>query len=930
VRSVAVARFFAVGFLLVALMMSPDVASGEEVQVIQVTNSPTADFDPAWSPDGRRLAFARATGPTRIVSDLFVLDLETGTETRLTFDACNAPPTCPMLVGNRNPSWSPDGDKLAFIRHQGSTQHLFIYDFSTGTFEQPGGSTTPITTHAEGPSWSPDGSQIAYWEFSGTSLWVINPDGTGQHVIWDGCACWTPQTADDGPPFLASPAWSPDGHRLAAVELESGLLYTLAPDGSQRTQVGSGYPPINPFAEHPFGNTVPDRGEPDWQRNPDATLPGPNGKIAFSAGAFECPDQANCIFEPRDIYTINADGSDLQQVTSSPADDGGAAWSPDGTRLAFNSDRTGNYELFVTEAPPLSGTVVIKKATVPAGAEGTFEFGSTIPGCESFTLSDGGTKICPVIPGTSFVDELGETPGSGRFLLTDISCDDSDSGRTDPNSIEAKIVVAQGETVTCTFTNTVQSGTVVIKKATVPAGDSATFAFTGDAAGTIADGQTITVPGLAPGTYSSTETVPSGWDLASISCDDGQSASASSGDVATATATFRLDPGETISCTFTDDKRGTIVVKKQTQPAGAAGSFTFSGDAAGSIGEGGTITVLNLATVGSPTYHSTETNPTPNFDLTSISCDDDTSQHPSGSDLASRTASFRLDPGETVTCTFTDTQRGTVSVRKTVSGSPPSILLPPAQQSFTFQLRQGASTTSAGTLLDQADATVANGGVVQFTTKLVAGSPYQLCEIVMPGWRTSLAMHFVLYNPSGDNSTLCTTFRVAPAEQKSIAVDNQPPPGGLSRTIGFWKNWASCASSSGNQKPVLDVTLAAAEPGGITIGTLTLHGSTSWPNRAPDCLKAVRLLNKSTINAGKKMSSDAAFNLAAQLLAANLNVKAGALTCPSAISAINDAQALLAAVHFNGISHDKLSAAQTTQANSLASTLDRYNNNLLC
>jgi hypothetical protein len=78
------------------------------------------------------------------------------------------------------------------------------------------------------------------------------------------------------------------------------------------------------------------------------------------------------------------------------------------------------------------------------------------------------------------------------------------------------------------------------------------------------------------------------------------------------------------------------------------------------------------------------------------------------------------------------------------------------------------------------------------------------------------------------------------------------------------------------------------------------------------------------------MSSDPAFNLAAQLLAADLNVKAGARTCPSAITAINDAQTVLAAVHFNAITHDKLNAAQTAQANSLATTLDRYNNNLLC
>jgi hypothetical protein len=461
-------------------------------------------------------------------------------------------------------------------------------------------------------------------------------------------------------------------------------------------------------------------------------------------------------------------------------------------------------------------------------------------------------------------------------------------------------------------------GTIVVVKRTKPSGDPATFTFTGTAAGTIGDGGEIRVANLTPGTYSSTETVPSGWDVDSITCDDGDS----TGDRNSAKATFRLAAGETVTCTFSDAKRGTIVVKKKTDPVGSAGSFSFSGAVSGSIGDGGQIVVPNLPTTNNATYGVAEGNPSPSFDLGSISCDDGSSTRPSTGDLAARTATFRLDPGETVTCTFTNAQRGLTKVLKTVSGSPITALLPPNQQLFTFQLRSGASTTNAGTLLEQQDATVANGGVVAFATKLVANSPYQLCEIVMPGWRTSLSIPFVLYNPSGDNSTLCTNFSVAPGETKSIAVDNRPPPGGLARTIGFWKNWASCASSSGKQNPVLDQTLAAADPDGIPVGILTLHSG--------DCLKAVRLLNKSTIDTGKKMSSDPAFNLAAQLLAAELNVKAGALTCPSAISAINDAQTLLAAVHFNGLTHDKLSAAQTSQANSLATTLDRYNNNLLC
>ena len=76
-----------------------------------------------------------------------------------------------------------------------------------------------------------------------------------------------------------------------------------------------------------------------------------------------------------------------------------------------------------------------------------------------------------------------------------------------------------------------------------------------------------------------------------------------------------LQAGETVTCTFTNTKRGTIIVEKQTSPDGAAGNFTFTGTAAGTIADNGTITVANLVP---GTYTSTETDPAPNFDLGAI------------------------------------------------------------------------------------------------------------------------------------------------------------------------------------------------------------------------------------------------------------------------------------------------------------------------
>jgi hypothetical protein len=291
------------------------------------------------------------------------------------------------------------------------------------------------------------------------------------------------------------------------------------------------------------------------------------------------------------------------------------------------------------------------------------------------------------------------------------------------------------------------------------------------------------------------------------------------------------------------------------------------------------------------------------------------------------TVDYPADFGKVFACQFTNTKQGKAKVIKTVGGSAPS-----GTDSFTFQIRSGASTTQAGTILETGTATAGNGGVIEFATLLVPGATYQLCETVMPGWTTTLGPpFFTVYNPSGDNSVVCTDFTVSAGETKTFTIDNGRPPGGLARTIGFWKNWASCAPSGPGkgQKPVLDTTLSL---GAILIGELSVA----------TCPVALDILDKRLIKSpalvydGKKQASDPAFGLAAQLLAAKLNVQAGAGVCPAAVTAINDAQTLLAAIHFDGSNtdgdpaHSTMSSAQKTSANNLANTLDRYNNNLLC
>jgi len=101
--------------------------------------------------------------------------------------------------------------------------------------------------------------------------------------------------------------------------------------------------------------------------------------------------------------------------------------------------------------------------------------------------------------------------------------------------------------------------------------------------------------------------------------------------------------------------------------------------------------------------------------------------------------------------------------------------------------------------------------------------------------------------------------------------------------------------------------------------------------KATACKYAVNILNKTTIDGKTKKSSDPLFNMAAQLLAADLNVQGGAGICPAAVTAINQAHALLSKYHFDGNGYSpKLTSADASLANQLATTLDKYNNNTLC
>ena len=594
------------------------------------------------------------------------------------------------------------------------------------------------------------------------------------------------------------------------------------------------------------------------------------------------------------------------------------------------------------------GKVTIVKNTVPDGPQ-NFTFTQNVDASGNFLLDDDADNTLPnsktfddVEDGTYTVTE-GAVTG---FDLTALSCNDGSSDTPSTVSLAtrtATIEVDPGEHVTCTFTNT-QRARIIIEKQTIPDGATGSFSFThgvgtnSDPAVTspfsLSDGGQQEFLNVVPTTtgYAVTEGDPTpGFDLTSIVCTDPTAGNTSTTSLATRTATVKVDPGETVTCVFTNTQRGSIVIIKDTQnPATDPQDFAYTGTGTGlsgfSLDDDGdnantlsnTKTFSNLVPGGSRVV--TETPLPSEWALTAINCTGATNSTVSTS-VANRTATIGLAAGETVTCTYVNQRKARLNVDKVLVGG--GALL------FDFSLNPGSVSFSL------ADATT------PFTTGFsLAPGTYRVCELNLAvsysATATVDAVSATLINPDASNvppedlGNRCVDVTVAYGDDKTVVWTNTPPPGGDARTPGYWKNWASCAVSSGNQyvkagqKGLADKTLDANLP--QTIGILTLAGG----DPSPDCLKAVRLLNKSDIVTAKKKANDAAFNLASPLLAALLNISADA--DPSCVGPfITQAQALLAGISFNGTGSylTKNTSALYGQANFLAGKLDAYNNNVL-
>jgi hypothetical protein len=287
------------------------------------------------------------------------------------------------------------------------------------------------------------------------------------------------------------------------------------------------------------------------------------------------------------------------------------------------------------------------------------------------------------------------------------------------------------------------------------------------------------------------------------------------------------------------------------------------------------------------------------------------------------TVHYLADAGRLFTCSFQNTLRGSVKVVKTENGAPPSV-------QYTFVLTGGTDNVNISRTTRVNDVPL-NSGNLFFTPPLLKPGSYTLCETgVGAGTTPSLFSAPNITNPRitgalGD--TYCVDFTLAAGENRVFNVNNSHPLGGQ-RTIGYWKNWNTCANSKGNQ------TTNAQKTGNRLLDQfipLVLVPSTASPAyngvTVATCQKGVEILS----NSSSKFSEH---NLAAQLLAALLNkAAAGGQACPAANTAIGTARSLLQQIKWDGSATSTLVGSNhplRSQFDSTAATLDKFNNEKLC
>jgi TolB protein len=202
------------------------------------------------------------------------------------------------------------------------------------------------------PTWSPKGDKIAYLRIDG--LYVMNADGAGQpELLWK----------SSGRGTTCTPPWSPDGSKIAFSE---GIIYILDVESKQIVRLTDGSFASDSPTWSPDGKRIAFAIEPSYLMTPDGRPDGTIAVINTDGSGFIrltdveddssgfprwSPDGEQIAFERGgDIYVMNMDGTDVRALTHDGKNHS-PTWSPDSARIAFVSFRNAKCGTTWADAP---------------------------------------------------------------------------------------------------------------------------------------------------------------------------------------------------------------------------------------------------------------------------------------------------------------------------------------------------------------------------------------------------------------------------------------------------------------------------------------------------------------------------------------------------------------------------------------------------
>lgn len=257
------------------------------------------------------------------------------------------------------PTWSPDGKTIVFEDVEWG--HFGLFTVATG-----GGEPVRLSSFiGEHPKYSPDGQYLVFDADTGNSIKLMSAQGGRPVRI----------VADSIPIFRGgNPIWSPDGSRIAFKADSSIWILEIESGKSSRFFQAPGVYPI-PSCWARDGQSVlvlvlegPSRRSKVVRiflngETRDVLLPvegktyryaeeSPDGSLL----AFAWCEGRNC-----DLWVSPRDGGEAVQLTTHPAYDDTPAWSPDGTKIAFTSARTGKMDVYVMDLDLADLTRAVKE-----------------------------------------------------------------------------------------------------------------------------------------------------------------------------------------------------------------------------------------------------------------------------------------------------------------------------------------------------------------------------------------------------------------------------------------------------------------------------------------------------------------------------------------------------------------------------------------